>query len=274
MQEIGESMVSAYRFQATATTVGPYTFTADGTFDDVGISVLLALKQSNSAILTIQAAPSQGNNLYDNLDSDGDKLSGFNASGNLFIGGSGSNTFTTTIFPTAPTANRTITIPDATDTVALLTTAQTITNKVLNLLQPTLGNEVMRTESTATNSDPIESVIQNRVTTTNNTITNLHIFTVPASTTYYIHAIVVARRTGGSAGTAEDGASYEIRGCYKNVAGTATIIGALNTITNESQVSWSATLSPTSNTVRLRVTGATNNNITWHTTSKVYYVST
>lgn len=273
-QEIGESMVIAYRFQATATTVGPYTFTANGSFADAGISVVLALKQSNSAILSVQAAPSQGNNLYDNLSSDGDKLSGFNSSGNLFIGGSGSNLFTTTIFPTAPTANRTITIPDATDTVALLNTAQTITNKVLNLLQPTLGNEVMRTESTATNSDPIESVFQNRITTTNNTITDLHIFTVPASTTYYIHSIVVARRTGGSAGTAEDGASYEIRGCYKNVSGTATIIGALNTITNESQAGWNATFSPTSNTVRLRVTGATNNNITWHTTSKVYYVST
>ena len=274
MQEIGESMVNAYRFQATATTVGPYTFTADGTLDDVGISVLLALKQSNSAILTIQAAPSQGNNLYDNLSSAGDKLSGFNSSGNLFTGGSASNLFTTTIFPTAPTANRTITLPDATDTVALLTTTQTITNKVINLLQPTLGNEVMRTQSTSTNDDPIESVIQNRITTTNNTITDLHIFTVPASTTYYIHSIVVARRTGGSAGTAEDGASYEIRGCYKNDAGTATIIGALNTITNESQAGWNATFSPTGNTVRLRVTGATNNNVTWHTTSKVYYVST
>jgi hypothetical protein len=425
IQEIGESAITAYAFQSSAATVGPYSFVANGTFPDAGTTVLLALKQTSSATLTVQANSTQGFDLIDNLDSNGNLLSGFNASGNLLIGGSASNAFITTIV-NAPTANRTITVPDLTCTLVCQNDVATMTNKTLTsntnniisrelwygsgtgsistyaatapttnqvltatsgtiatwqdnikslgglsvsaqtlatgtsgtdfnissatsthtfnipdasgtarglvttgtqtiagaktlnnatastsgttgalivsggigsnerinantaltagnptlttakiqALQSTLGNEVMKLESLSTGSDPIEITYQNRVATTDATLTTLHTFTVPASTTYYINAIVVARRTGGSAGTAEDGASYEIKGCYKNVAGTATIIGALNVITNESQVAWNATLTPSGATVLLRITGALNNNITWHTTSKVYHLST
>lgn len=145
----------------------------------------------------------------------------------------------------------------------------------VHITNQTLGNEVFRLESIATNDDPAESVFQNRLTTTDATQTTIHTFTVPASTTYTIEANVVARRTGGSAGTAEDGAYYQFTGTYKNVAGTATIIGAIAaTVTQESQAGFDATFTLAGATVLCKVTGATNNNIVWHMTARVWKVGT
>lgn len=144
----------------------------------------------------------------------------------------------------------------------------------LTVNQATLGNSVQTLQSTATNDDPIEIVYQNRVTTTNNTQTTIHTFTVPASTTYYISATVICRRTGGVAGTAEDGGAYEIKGVYKNAAGTATLIGAVTqTFAQESQAGFDATFTVTGATVLCRVTGVTSNNLTWHMTARVNQVS-
>jgi hypothetical protein len=145
----------------------------------------------------------------------------------------------------------------------------------LHVQQGTIGNEVFRLESLATNDDPLEKVFQNRVATTNATVTTLHTYTIPASTTVHIVAYVEARRTGGSAGTAEDGAGYIIVGTIKNVAGTATIIGVVNNVVaQEDQVLWDATIDVTGATARIRVTGAVNNNITWHGTIRVLQVGT
>lgn len=142
----------------------------------------------------------------------------------------------------------------------------------MHIIEDTLGDPVQRLQSTATNDDPTEIVYQGRVATTNNTVTTLLTLTVPSSATYAVEVSVVARRTGGSAGTAEDGAHYILRGVYQNVAGTATIIGTVvQTVVGESQVGWDATLDTTGATVRVRVTGATNNNITWHCTARVWF---
>lgn len=135
----------------------------------------------------------------------------------------------------------------------------------LTVQQQTLGNEVQRFESIATNDDPRESVFQNRAATTDATVTTLHTVTIPASTTMFIEAKVVARRTGGTAGTAEDGAAYIRRAAVKDVAGTATIIGAVQDgFTAEDQAGWDCTIDVTGTTARIRVTGALDNNITWH----------
>lgn len=143
----------------------------------------------------------------------------------------------------------------------------------LHAVQATLGNSVQALASTATNDDPTENVYQNRVATTNATLTTLHTFTIPASTTYAIEALVIARRTGGASGTAEDGARYKLSAVYKNVAGTATIIGVITTVADEDQAAWNATFTPTAGTVTLDVTGAASNNITWHMTARTYGVS-
>lgn len=143
----------------------------------------------------------------------------------------------------------------------------------VDVLQSTLGDAAHKIASTATNDDPSVIVYQNRVATTDATVTTLHTITIPASTTVMLNAFVTARRTGGSSGTAEDGAGYNIRATFKNVAGTATQIGATTVVnSHEDQAGWDATFDVTAGTARVRVTGATNNNITWHL-SKLEYMS-
>ncbi len=140
--------------------------------------------------------------------------------------------------------------------------------------QATLGNIVEQLTSTATNDDPTELVYQNRAATTDATVTTLHTFTVPVTTTYMIEAKVQARRTGGASGTAEDGAGYIRRALIKNVAGTATIVGVVQDgFTAEDQAAWDCTIDVTGGTARVRVTGAAGNNITWHMTARIYQVS-
>jgi hypothetical protein len=142
----------------------------------------------------------------------------------------------------------------------------------LDAIEETLGDAVQKLESVATNDNPVSITYQNRVETTNNTVTTLHNMTLTASTTYRIEAHVTARRTAGAAGAAEDSAGYIIIATYKSVGGTATLVGAVSALyTAEDQAGWNATLAAavaggcSANTdICVRVTGATNNTITWH----------
>lgn len=131
--------------------------------------------------------------------------------------------------------------------------------------QATLGNEVTRFVSTATNDDPQVNLYQNRVATTDATTTTLHTISIASGYSYLIEAHVVARRTGGSAGAANDSAGYVVYATVKDVSGTSTLVGAVGALyTAENQAGWDCTIDVTGATARVRVTGATNNNVTWH----------
>ena len=145
----------------------------------------------------------------------------------------------------------------------------------LHVLEDTAGAEVLRLETVATNDDPTYRVLQARVATTDATATTLQTIAITASNTYLIETRVLARRTGGAGGTAEDGAGYVVRGTYKTVAGTVTLIGAiLADYTAEDQVLWDATLVISGTNVIVQVTGAALNNVTWHATTVVSLVGT
>lgn len=102
------------------------------------------------------------------------------------------------------------------------------------------------------------------VSTTNATVTTLKTVTIPSNTTVLLKATVVARRTGGSAGAAGDSASYEIAGTFRENAGTVAQVGTTTVlITHESQAGWDCVFDISGLTVRVRVTGAVNNNINW-----------
>ena len=108
-------------------------------------------------------------------------------------------------------------------------------------------------------------VTDGKVETTDATVTTLLTLPLEDNKTVQIVADVVARRTGGSAGTAGDGASYRIIGTFTRVsAGNATLVGSLTADhTAENQSGWDATLAVSGTDVLVRVTGAANNNITW-----------
>lgn len=135
-----------------------------------------------------------------------------------------------------------------------------------------LNSDIVNDLRQMINTDPGEYLAT--VSTTDATVTTLFILTLPASTTVAIHGYITARRTGGSGGTAEDGAYYERVVALKNVAGTATIIGSVGTPeTIEDQAGWDCTFDVTGATVRCRVTGAANNNVSWRGKFKILQVS-
>lgn len=146
---------------------------------------------------------------------------------------------------------------------------------LLHLTAAAVGSEVFRMESTATNDDPLDQFFHGRVATTDATVTTINTIAITASRTYLIEAVVRARRTGGTLGTADDGAGYVIRGTYKTAAGVVTLIGALSLdYTAEDQILWDASLVISGTNVLVRVTGAANNNITWHSTVQVSFIGT
>jgi len=118
-----------------------------------------------------------------------------------------------------------------------------------------------------------KAAIVTSVSTTNATTTTIATVTLSSSTTTMIESNVIARRTGGSSGTAEDGAGYIVVGCYKNAAGTVSEIGESSLFSAEDQPAWSCTMTPSGSTVLIQVTGAANNNIDWSCTYRVYTVS-
>lgn len=119
----------------------------------------------------------------------------------------------------------------------------------------------------------VENAFTTSVSTTDATTTTLATIAIPSSTTVLIEAKVYARRTGGTAGSAEDAAGYLITACYKNVGGAATEVGETAVFTAEDQAGWAATITASSGNALIRVTGAVDNNVDWKATYKVSAVS-
>src|SRR3990167_9653452 len=108
-------------------------------------------------------------------------------------------------------------------------------------------------------------VVEGVVETTDATVTTLLTLPLTDNRTSHIVADVTARRTGGSAGAAGDGASYRIIGTFRRgSAGDATLIGSLTADhTAESQGGWDATLTVSGTDGLVRITGALNNSLSW-----------
>jgi hypothetical protein len=137
-----------------------------------------------------------------------------------------------------------------------------------------LGSRVLRLTTAATNDDPNLDWRQNRAATTDATVTTLETIAITASKTYLIEARVVARRTGGTAGTADDGAAYVRRAMVTTKAGTVTINAVDAEFTQEDVAGWDCTLDVSTTNVRVRVTGAADTNVTWHSHVLVTEVGT
>ena len=112
-----------------------------------------------------------------------------------------------------------------------------------------------------------------RVKTTDATVTTLHTIPIPVDTVVVIHGFVVARRTGGTSGAANDGAGYELKLVANNSAGTAAEIAAeTKTVLGESQAGWDVATDASGGNIRVRVTGAADNDIEWRWTGRSFSV--
>jgi hypothetical protein len=123
--------------------------------------------------------------------------------------------------------------------------------------------------------DPVEYTYQVVGQTTGSTVTAIADWALSINSIYLFEAKVVARRTGGGSGTAGDGAGYVVRAAYKRLSsGSALLLGTINAdATFESQAGWDCSFVANGASVDLIVTGASNNNVTWHGTVRVQKVS-
>ena len=108
------------------------------------------------------------------------------------------------------------------------------------------------------------------VRTTDATVTTIRTIPIPSpvgastNSAAQITARIVGVRTGGSAGAAGDTGAYFIVGCVKNTSGTAALVGTPSKLqASEDQIGWDVSITVSGANALLRVTGATNNNITW-----------
>jgi len=152
--------------------------------------------------------------------------------------------------------------------------AAAITGTTATLTTAAVETTVLALTTIATNDDPILFWQQGRVATTDATVTTLQTISTLSNTCIMIESQVVARRTGGTAGTAGDVAAYKRIAAFKNVSGVLTQIGTTTDAgTFESQAGWNCTIDTSGTNIRVRVTGAANNNVTWHSTTQVSRVS-
>lgn len=110
-------------------------------------------------------------------------------------------------------------------------------------------------------------------TTTNATVTTLGAIAIDANKTYLLDIKVIARRTGGTAGTADDGAVYIRRAMVTTKAGVVTINAIQDGLTQEDQAGWDCTLAVLTTNILIRITGALDNNISWHANVEVCEIS-
>lgn len=141
----------------------------------------------------------------------------------------------------------------------------------LEINETTLNNEVLRLISTG---NAVESLYQAKITTTNASATTIFTSTPADGYSVLFEARITARRTGGTAGAAEDSAGYIVTAITKRAAGALTVIGTTTTTVGESQAGWNADAVASGGSIIFRVTGALNNNITWIATIRTYWLNT
>lgn len=143
----------------------------------------------------------------------------------------------------------------------------------LVVLEPTVGEPVLRLISTATNDDVIEDIHQARVTTTNATLTTISTIPITASRTYWITYEIWARRTGGSSGSADACVGAKRTSIFKTVSGTVTNVGNIeNQEVLDIGGAGGCQFTISGSNVLVQVGGAANYNITWHAKISVRYV--
>lgn len=112
---------------------------------------------------------------------------------------------------------------------------------------------------------------QYSITTNNATPTDAIDTIVGTNSAIKVHWSVVAFRTGGTGGTTNDTASWDMTCTYKNISGTAVLVGSCHKTADKDNVNLDIAPSISSNIISLMATGDTNNNYSWHTTAETEY---
>jgi hypothetical protein len=150
----------------------------------------------------------------------------------------------------------------------------------LHVTEPTVNNEVLRLESTATNDDPNLRVFQGRVATTTTGANSAFTFATASDTAYLVTARTLARCVSGAGCTAGQTLGCTIVSTIKNVGGTASVVGANVALNCQTDITGlvcatactlvaNAAPCNTASNFCVDVAGAANQNLTWHTTVEI-----
>ena len=115
-------------------------------------------------------------------------------------------------------------------------------------------------------SSEYSSGISAKVATTDATQTSMLRIIIKEDTTTMIDANIVARAKNG------DSAFYNLKGAYKNVAGTLTGVGSPNIISGEDVSSWTVGLTSSGSYAVVVVQGLAATDITWEGEISAYTV--
>lgn len=114
---------------------------------------------------------------------------------------------------------------------------------------------------------------QANVDTTDATITALVTEATVSNAIYYVRATVMARRTGGSGGTANDTSVFQRWAMFKNTAGTVTLLQFVTPDTYTDVATTDASWAVSSTNMVLNVTGVAATNYSFWTTYTVERIS-
>lgn len=143
----------------------------------------------------------------------------------------------------------------------------------LHVKRATEGNVVTRYETTGSTTTVREDFVQHDGFTTNATLTTIATIATTTSINFTLETKVVARQTGGSAGTAGDGASYHFLSTFRNVGGTVTQIGTTASYSaHEDHAAWVAQHTVSGTDILIQVQGEANKNVLWVATSRINVV--
>ena len=100
-------------------------------------------------------------------------------------------------------------------------------------------------------------------TTTDGLPVTLAEIPVPPETVISINVTIVGRRVRGTAGSREDGALYQVKGCYRNIDGVMLPVGQLISPDIKSNLGSAALVMARGSHVAVQVRGADLNEYAW-----------
>lgn len=136
--------------------------------------------------------------------------------------------------------------------------------------------EVQRLEAIATNTDPSERTFMAKALSVSASIAvDVATIAMPASTVYGIETKFAIRRTGGTAGSADQGGFFGKVAAFKNVGGNASRIGTTQDLFPDiTDQAWSVSMIASGTNILIKLTGTANNNISAGGTYRIYGMGT
>ena len=119
-------------------------------------------------------------------------------------------------------------------------------------------------------TDGGDAVSTGTVNTTDATVTTIQTIATASNSVTLIETKVVGKRTGGSAGAANDSAGLIRKAVCKNTAGTASVQNLFSDYTFRDQVTWDATVTASGANCLIQVNGAASNNVTWKSVTRTF----